>query len=156
MNISAINGNSGTTNFKAAYGLQGVNINGQYFGQKNKAELYNVASAFSDGLRNNTLSNEVRALADKFFRDYKYDPFFMVARTNGVIYNQRIMLLSSNDAYEYKNVCMAENDPDVKTWCLNRIFYRNKGKKLILSADMDKDGNITITNIEKVKKNASV
>ena len=150
MNIAAVSSLSDNTNFKAAHRVQGVVVNGKYYGQKNKLMLYDVSAALSKGLYQNKLSNEVRAQVYKFFKDYKDDPFFMVARSAEAIYQQKIMLLTSDDAHDYRNLCSAEDDPDVKNWALNRIFKRCRGQKLIISADQNKDGIYTITGIKQV------
>ena len=153
MQISGINQTTGNnTNFKNAYRVQGVYINGKYFGQKFKYHLYDVSRAFSNALHQGTLSPEVREQVNKYFYDYNKEPYIIVARSCDEVYNQKINILSANDAREYKQLCEVEDDPDVKNWTLFRLFTRNHSRKLILHANQDKNGKITITNIEKVKK----
>lgn len=149
MNISAVNQNSGNTNFMAACRVQGVKINGVYYGQRHKQKLYDVSYALSKSLYEKTLSPNVRDAVSKFFADYNKSPYFRIARSVGNIREQKIMLLTASDALEYINLCKIEKDPDVKNWTLNHLFDVNGRKRIILSATKDKNGTMTITGIEK-------
>ena len=148
MKISAVNQNSGNTNFNAACRVQGVKINGVYYGQRHKQKLYDVSFALSKSLYEKTLSPNVREAVYSFFNDYKKLPYFRIARSVGDIREQKIILLTANDALEYIDLCKIEKDPDVKNWTLDHLFNVNGRKKIILSANKDKNGMMTITGIE--------
>ena len=145
---------SGIT-FRNAYMVQGVNVNGKYYGQKkHKALLNNVASELSYSMYHSTLSPKVKKIVNELFPDYLRDPFVCVARSSGEIYEKRINILAGHHAKEYQNVFRTNEDKETQreigAWLLKRIMNETGNKKIVISAE-EKNGKMEITDIKRVK-----
>ena len=151
MRINAINQNNTQTNFKAAYKVQQVVINGKTIGNKHKDELYNVTKALSDGMHKGTLSNNVKEKVNKFFKDFSDYPFVMTARSSEPMYMQTIAILSGYDAQTFHDVCQAKASADEKNWNLSHLLKINQNKRIVISAE-EKNGNYVITDINYYQK----
>ena len=143
------------TTFRNAYMVQGVNVNGKYYGQKkHKALLHNVADELSRAMYRSTLSPKVKKIVNELFPDFLQDPFVSVACSSGEIYEKRINILAGYHAKEYQNVFRTNEDKETQreigSWLLKRIMNETGNKKIVIS--VEKNGDVMeITDIQRVK-----
>ena len=156
MYISNINNNNVSTGFKEAYCIKGAYINGAFVGQKHKNTVYNVAEAFAKKMHKNLLSEKVSSKDAEFFPDFRNHRTVTIARTPGAIYKQKINILTANDADAYKDIFMTsdshEDQSEIALWTLKKIMRRTGCKQMVIHAE-EKNGEITITDIERVFSN---
>jgi hypothetical protein len=143
------------TNFQAVYKLQGAYINGKYWKRKHVDTVFRVASALAGGMCKKTLSPEVASKVNNIFHDFARYPFVQIARTRGPIYKQQCVIMTAEDAQEYKNVRVMEKNLNLGNWesqrVLSEIIKRSGNKNILVYAD-ENNGNLTITDIERVEK----
>ena len=150
------------TGFKAAYIVQGVNINkikeasSKYYGHKCTDIIYRVTSALAENMQRKTLPQTIYPKVHYFFPDFTRYPFVQPARTAGLKYQQKIIILTAEDAQEYKNVRVMEKNMNLKNTesqnTLQRILKRTGKQKIIIYADENNE-QLTITDIKKTAKN---
>ena len=137
-------------NFKSAYTVNSVNINGKHYGNRQKEEIYLVSRAFASDMYKGMLAPDVQRKADKLFPDYIEHRFTMIARSPRR--DRNVNVLAGFDAQKYKDVYLSNDRPEDKReigeWVLNDILKRNGRKKIIISAN-EVNGRYIITDIKR-------
>lgn len=143
-------------NFGQVYRVHSANIGEKYFNYKHKEEIFNAAMALRDSIINNTLTPALKAKFCSLFSDYEDNRFIRVVRTSGPRYQQDILILTGEDAQKYFTARKVEkntNDDNTNSqWILKGMAQDAWRRKLKIFAE-ESNGQLTITDIEKLDKN---